>query len=83
MTEDFNSKGKAKEWWESLTEFQKLELSYKNPHYHNSDEYKRFQIERDRYGFGEGNSLFKVELIESLQGIQNALEKISDHLQKN
>ena len=83
MTEDFNSKEKAEEWWESMTEIQKLELSYRNPHYPNSDEYRKFQAERDRYGRGEGNSLFKVELIESLQGIQDALERISHHLQEN
>ena len=82
MTEFHNWSKKSEDWWETLTEFQQQELSYKNPHYPDSDEYKRFQIERDRYGFGEGNSLFKVELIESLQGIQDALEKISNHLQK-
>ena len=83
ITEDFNSKEKAEEWWKSLTELQKLELSYQNPHYPYSDKYKRFEIERDRYGRGQGNSLFKVELIESLQGIQNALEKISNHSPKD
>ena len=82
MTEIHNWSKESEEWWETLTEFQQQELSHQNPHYPNSDEYKRFQIERDRYGTGHSNSLFKVELIESLQGIQDALERISDHLQK-
>tara|TARA_Y100001973_G_scaffold41484_1_gene61996 strand:- start:254 stop:508 length:255 start_codon:yes stop_codon:yes gene_type:complete len=84
MTEIPNWSKESEEWWETLTEFQQQELIHTNPHIPNSDEYKRFQIERDKYGpGGHFNSLFRVELIESLQGIQNALERIADHLQEN
>ena len=84
MTEIPNWSKESEEWWETLTEFQQQELIHTNPHKPNSDEYKRFQIERDKYGpGGHFNSLFRVELIESLQGIQNALERIADHLQEN